>query len=58
VISGDELVLNTDGYFGVQRVRFRQAGETLSLFSHESGWDFDGDGKDEGADFVAVLVRL
>lgn len=57
-VRGDELVLHARGYFGAQAVRFRQAGETLSLYSNESGWDFDGDGREEAAEFVGVLVRL
>jgi hypothetical protein len=57
-VHGDELVLVPDGGDGAERVRFRQAGDTLSLRSAASGWDFDGNGEDQKATFVAVLVRL
>jgi hypothetical protein len=39
-------------------VRFYRMEKTLALQSVESAWDFDGDGIDEPAEFVAVLVRL
>ncbi len=57
-VRGDELLLAPDGGDGAERVRFRQVGDTLSLRSEASGWDFDGNGKDQDAAFVAVLVRL
>ena len=57
-VRGDELLLAPHGAAGPESVRFQQSGPTLSLYSNASGWDFDGDGKDEAAEFVAVLVRL
>jgi hypothetical protein len=57
-VRGDELLLQPEGADGPERVRFRQNGDTLSLQSDASGWDFDGDGRDQDAAFVAVLVRL
>ncbi len=57
-VRGDELILAPHGAQDSQSVRFQQSGRTLSLHSHASSWDFDGDGNDEAAEFVAVLVRL
>jgi len=57
-VRGDELLLRSDGADGPERVRFRQNGDTLSLQSDVSGWDFDNSGEDQAAAFVAVLVRL
>lgn len=57
-VRGDELLLRPEGAGAPTSVRFRQNGDTLSLQSDASGWDFDGDGGDEAAAFVAVLVRL
>ena len=57
-VQGDRLRLNPAGGDGPEMVRFRVAAETLSLSAEASAWDFDGDGADEAADFVAVLVRL
>jgi hypothetical protein len=57
-VRGDELLLRPEGSDGPERVRFRQNGDTLSLQSDVSGWDFDGNGEDQAAAFVAVLVRL
>jgi hypothetical protein len=39
-------------------VGFRLGANELSLSSDDSGWDFDGDGAEEAASFVAVFVRL
>jgi hypothetical protein len=58
VVRGDELLLSAEGTAGFDAVRFRQIGETLSLRSDASGWDFEGKGHDRAASFVAVLVRL
>jgi hypothetical protein len=41
-----------------ERVSFRFGARELSLSSEGSGWDFSGDGGEEPAGFVAVLVRL
>jgi len=41
-----------------ETVGFRLGAEELSLRCAESAWDFDGDGHEEPADFVAVFVRL
>ena len=57
-VQGDRLLLNPAGADGPEIVRFHVAAETLSLGAEASAWDFDGDGTDEAADFVAVLVRL
>lgn len=57
-VRGDELLLRPEGTAAPHRVRFRQNGDTLSLQSDASGWDFDGNGEDQAAAFVAVLVRL
>jgi len=57
-VRGDELLLRPEGIAAPQQVRFRQNGDTLSLQSDASGWDFDGAGRDQDAAFVAVLVRL
>jgi len=56
-VQGDRLALQApDG--PSDAVVYRLAGETLALSSDASEWDFDGDGNDEAANFVAVLVRL
>jgi hypothetical protein len=57
-VRGDELLLRPEGADAPTGVRFRQNGDTLSLQSDASGWDFDGNGEDQAAAFVAVLVRL
>jgi hypothetical protein len=57
-VRDDELLLVPDGGDREERVRVRQAGDTLTLRSETSGWDFDGNGQDQAAAFVAVLVRL
>jgi hypothetical protein len=57
-VRDDELLLVPDGGDRAERVRFRQAGDTLTLRSDASGWDFDANGQDQAAAFVAVLVRL
>jgi len=57
-VRGDELVLVPDGPNGAERVAFHQIGDTLSLRSDASGWEFDGNGQEQRAGFVAVLVRL
>jgi len=57
-VRGDELWLVPEGADRTERVTFRQTGDTLSLRSDASGWDFDGNGQDQAAAFVAVLVRL
>jgi hypothetical protein len=57
-VRGDELWLVSEGADHAERVAFRQAGDTLSLRSEASGWDFDGNGREQDAAFVAVLVRL
>ena len=57
-IHGEMLELRAHGEDGMEAVRFRVAGDTLALTATESGWDFDGDGKDEAASLVAVFVRL
>jgi hypothetical protein len=57
-VRGDELLLVHEGTDREERVAFHQIGDTLSLRSDASGWDFDGKGQDQNAAFVAVLVRL
>ena len=57
-VRGEELLLVAEGTGRAERVAFHQTGDTLSLRSDVSGWDFDGQGRDQGAAFVAVLVRL
>ena len=57
-VHGDDLLLRPEGASGAHRLRFRHNGDTLSLQSDASGWDFDGTGQDQDAAFVAVLVRL
>ena len=57
-VRGDELLLRPEGTAAPHRVRFRQNGDTLSLQSDASAWDFGGTGEDQAAAFVAVLVRL
>jgi hypothetical protein len=57
-VRGEELLLVAAGSDRAERVAFHQTGDTLSLRSDESGWDFDGQGRDQGAAFFAVLVRL
>jgi hypothetical protein len=57
-VHGDEMLLRPEKAAGAHRLRFRQSGDTLSLQSDASGWDFDGTGQDQDAAFVAVLVRL
>jgi len=41
-----------------ERLRCRVSRELLSLTSNDSGWDFDGDAKDEPASLTAVFVKL
>jgi hypothetical protein len=57
-VRGDQLLLRAEGADTPHAVRFRQNGDTLSLQSDVSGWDFDNSGEDQAAAFVAVLVRL
>ena len=57
-VRGDELWLRHEGPDRAERVAFHLAGDTLSLGSGASGWDFDGTGREQSATFVAVLVRL
>jgi len=57
-VEGEQLRLTPEGVDRSNAVRFRIAADTLSLSADASAWDFDGDGEDEAADFVAVLVRL
>jgi hypothetical protein len=57
-IEGDRIALRAQDASETEAVTYRLAGETLALSSDASRWDFDGDGAEEAADFVAVLVRL
>ena len=57
-VEAEQLRLTPEGADQSAAVRFRIAADTLSLSAETSAWDFDGDGQDEAADFVAVLVRL
>ena len=57
-VRGAELLLSADGAGVVERLAVHQTGDTLSLRSDASAWDFDGQGRDQEATFVAVLVRL
>jgi hypothetical protein len=56
-VHGDRLELLPRDAGAVDTVAFHAAGDTLSLSSSASAWEFDGGGE-EPADFVAVLVRL
>jgi hypothetical protein len=56
-IEASRLEMLAAGAAQPESLRFHLASETLALSSDESAWDF-GDGTDEPADFVAVLVRL
>ena len=57
-LEGNQLQLTPEGSGDPDVVQFRIAAETLSLTAESSAWDFDNDGEEEAADFVAVLVRL
>jgi hypothetical protein len=61
-VIGDRLELFPPGGGGngpdPESLIYRFSGATLALSSRDSGWDFNGDGREEPADFVAVLVRL
>lgn len=57
-VVDDQLRLASERVNRVDVLRFRLAAETLSLQSDDSAWDFSGEGRDERAAFVAVLVRL
>ena len=57
-VADDRLRLASEHSNRVDVLRFRLAAETLSLQSDDSAWDFSGEGRDERAAFVAVLVRL
>jgi hypothetical protein len=59
-MAGDRLALVPpgDGAREPEALVYRFRGATLALSSRDSAWDFNGDGQDEPADFVAVLVRL
>ena len=57
-LEGNQLQLTPEGSGDPDVVQFRIASETLSLTAESSAWDFDNDGEEEAADFVAVLVRL
>jgi hypothetical protein len=58
VVEGDRLSLRPPDALEPDAVTYRLSGETLALSSDASEWDFDGEGKVEAAEFVAVLVRL
>ena len=55
---GHELEFVLPGGERTENVTFRIGAEELSLRGDASAWDFDGDGSEEPADFVAVFVRL
>jgi hypothetical protein len=57
-VDGDRLTLHPQGGADPEALWFRLAGDTLALSTDASAWDVDGDGRDEVATFVAVLVRL
>ena len=57
-LDGDRLTLLPHGAAEPDVVAFRVASDTLALSAEASAWDLDGDGRDETAAFVAVLVRL
>lgn len=57
-VQGDTLELRPQGANEAESVRFLLGQETLTLRSESSGWDFDGDGQEAVAEFVAVFVRL
>ena len=57
-VLGGELLLTREGASLPERLAFHQAGDTLSLRSAASAWDFERDGREQAAAFVAVLVRL
>jgi len=57
-LSGDSLEFMVGGPEPPERPAFRLCTQELSLSSEWSGWDFDGDGAEALASFVAVFVRL
>ncbi len=56
--NGHELEFAQPGADVKERVGFRLGADELSLRGAESAWDFEGNGHEEPADFVAVFVRL
>ena len=58
LVEGDRLHFTALESGTPQTVRFQQVDRTLSLYSETSAWDFDGQGVEQPAHFVAVLVRL
>jgi hypothetical protein len=57
-VDGDRITLHPQGGAHAEVLLFHLAGDTLALSSDASAWDVDGDGREEVAAFVAVLVRL
>lgn len=57
-VGADQIEFATPGTDTVERVTFHLGSETLSLRCEASAWDFDGKGREEAADFVAVFVKL
>ena len=57
-VRGDQLELFPLGSERGEAVRFRVNAETLSLSAEDSAWDFEGQGRETGVEFVAVFVRL
>lgn len=57
-VRDDQLELFPLGSERGEVIRFRVNAETLSLSAEDSGWDFEGQGHEAAAEFVAVFVRL
>ncbi len=56
-LEGDRLQLRRSGAGAADAVLVRVGADTLALSTSDSAWDF-GDGVEEPADFVGILVRL
>lgn len=55
-VQGGEIEFSARG--APERAEYHLGSVELSLSSDASAWDFDGDGEEEPARFVAVFVRL
>ena len=57
-LERDRITLRPHGTEEAEALWFRRSGDTLALSADDSAWAFDGEGHEEPAAFVAVLVRL
>ncbi len=57
-VNDDVLELRTTAGAETERMQWRLVDGTLTLRSEASSCDFDGNGSEEPATFVAVFVRL